>query len=458
MKEYDVAVIGGGPGGYVAAIRAAQNGNKVVLFEEKHLGGICLNYGCIPTKALLKSAELFLSIKKSSEFGIDLDNIKPNLEKMVSRSREISKKLSSGIGVLLKKHKIDIVEKRAALEGNSIIACANEKYKAKFIILATGARNRVIKGFEPDGDRVWSYKEALLQKLIPQELVIVGSGAIGIEFASFYNAIGAKVTVLDAAEQILPQEDKEVSDYARKIFENQGINFITNIKLEALIKSEKDLTIQYFHNSENKEIKGNNLLMAVGIVGNIEDIGLANTKVKTEKNQILVNQYLQTDEKNVYAIGDVVDGPWLAHKASHEGVVAADHLSGKAVHKILKSNIPSCTYSIPQIASIGLTEKKAKDEGIDYRVGNFPFYANGKALAIGTDIGFVKVLFDKKTGELIGAHLVGDNVTELISNFALTKSLEGTDLDLINTIFPHPTLSEMIHEASLDSFGKAIHK
>jgi dihydrolipoamide dehydrogenase len=458
MKEYDVAVIGGGPGGYVAAIRAAQNGKKIVLFEEKHLGGICLNYGCIPTKALLKSAELFLSMKKSSGFGIDISGIKPNLEQMVARSREVSNKLSGGIGLLLKKNKIDVVEARASLISNSVIKSGNEEYKAKFVILATGARNRVITGFEPDGDKIWSYKEALLQKTIPEELIIVGSGAIGIEFASFYNAIGSKVTVLDASENILPQEDKEVSDYARKIFEKHGIKFITNIKLESLEKSSKELKIKYSSGSERKEIVGTHLLMAVGVVGNIENIGLDNTKIKTEKNQILVNQYLQTEETNIYAIGDVIDGPWLAHKASHEGIIAADHLSGKNVHPIIKSNIPACTYSIPQIASIGLTEKKAKEQKIDYRVGNFPFYGNGKALAVGSEEGFVKTLFDKKTGELIGAHLVGDNVTEIISNFAVTKSLEGTDLDLINTIFPHPTLSEMIHESTLDSFGKAIHK
>jgi dihydrolipoamide dehydrogenase len=458
MKKYDVAVIGGGPGGYVAAIRAAQNGKKVVLFEEKHLGGICLNWGCIPTKALLKSAELFLSMKKSSDFGIDISQIKPNLEKMVSRSRNVAEKLSGGIGILLKKHKIDIVEMRAILESNTIIEAGGEKYQAQFIILATGGRNRVLQGFEPDGERVWSYKEALVQCEIPKELIIVGSGAIGIEFASFYSAIGSKVTVLDGAESILPQEDKELSNYARKIFEKHGIDFKASIKLDSLEKSTNNIKVKYSEGAEKKEISGTYLLMAVGIVGNIEDIGLDKTKIKTEKNHILTNQYLQTEEKNIYAIGDVIDGPWLAHKASHEGIIVADHLSGKPVHKILKENIPSCTYSIPQIASIGLTEARAKEKGIDYRVGNFPFYANGKALAVGTDIGFVKTLFDKKTGELIGAHLVGDNVTEIISNFALLRTLEGTDLDLINVIFPHPTLSEMIHESALDSFGKAIHK
>jgi dihydrolipoamide dehydrogenase len=458
MKEYDVAVIGGGPGGYVAAIRASQNGKKVVLFEEKHLGGICLNFGCIPTKALLKSAELFLSMKKAADFGIDASEVKPNLSNMVTRSRQVSNKLSGGVGLLLKKNNITVIEKRAILESNSVIKAGDEKYKTNFIILATGARNRVINGFEPDGKNVWSYKEALLPQELPQELIVVGSGAIGIEFASFYNAIGSKVTVLDIAESILPQEDKEVSDYAKKIFEKQGIKFLTNVKLDTLEKTEKNFKLKYSQASTKGEISGTHLLMTVGIVGNIENIGLENTRIKTEKNQILTNNYLQTEEKNIYAIGDVIDGPWLAHKASHEGILAADHIDGKTVHPIVKNNIPSCTYSIPQIASIGLTEQKAKEMGLDYRIGNFPFYANGKALAVGTDIGFMKTLFDKKTGELIGAHLIGDNVTEIISNFALTKSLEGTDLDLINTIFPHPTLSEMIHESSLDSFGKAIHK
>lgn len=458
MQEYDVGIIGGGPGGYVAAIRSSQNGKKVVLFEEKHLGGICLNWGCIPTKALLKSSEIYQSIKNAEQYGITVGSVTPDLASMVARSRKISRHLCQGVAGLLKKHNITVIEKRAKIESNNIIESDKTKYKVQNIIIAAGARARILKGFEPDGDRVWSYMEALVPKAIPQKLVIVGSGAIGIEFASFYNNLGSEVTVLDAAPRILPNEDEEISNIARKNFESRGIIFETNVNLDKLDKSTNSIVLQYKVGDKTKEIKCSNLLMAVGIVGNTENLGLENTKVKVEKNQIIVNKFLQTKEDNIYAIGDIVDGPWLAHKASHEGIIASEHASNMNPYPIAKDNIPACTYSDPQIASIGITEERAKKEGIEINIGRFPFYGNGKALAIGKSEGLVKVMYAKKTGEIVGAHMVGDSVTELISNFAIGKSSELTDIDFIHTIFPHPTLSEMLNEASLDSKGKVIHK
>ena len=458
MKEYDIGIIGGGPGGYVAAIRASQNGKKVVLFEEKHLGGICLNWGCIPTKALLKSAEIYQYIKNAGQYGVTVENVKPDLASMVERSRKISKQLCQGIAGLLQKHKITVIEKRAKLESQNIIEADKVKYKVKNIIIAAGARARILKGFEPDGDRVWSYMEALVPKEIPKHLVIVGSGAIGIEFASFYNNLGSDVTVLDVAPRILPNEDEEISNMARQIFISKGMKFETDVSLDKLEKSKDNIVLKYRVGGKAKEIKANNLLMAVGIVGNTEKLGLENTKIEVERNQIKVNHFLQTAEDNIYAIGDIVDGPWLAHKASHEGIIASEHASNMNPHTISKTNIPACTYSDPQIASIGLTEEQARQDGIEINIGRFPFYGNGKALAIGKSEGLVKVIYAKKTGEILGAHMVGDNVTELISQFSIGKSSELTDIDFINTIFPHPTLSEMVHEASLDSKGQVIHK
>ena len=458
MKEYDIGIIGGGPGGYVAAIRASQNGKKVVLFEEKHLGGVCLNWGCIPTKALLKSAEIYQYIKNAEKYGIAVENVKPDLGSMVERSRKISKQLCQGIAGLLKKHKITVIEKRAKIEAPNIIEADKVKYQVKNIIIAAGARARLLKGFEPDGGRVWSYMEALVPKEIPQKLVIVGSGAIGIEFASFYNNLGSDVTVLDAAPRILPNEDEEISHMAQTIFASKGIKFETNVSLDKLEKSKNSIVLKYRVGVKSQEIKADNLLMAVGIVGNTANLGLENTKIQVDKKQIIVNKFLQTAEDNIYAIGDIVDGPWLAHKASHEGITASDHASNINPHPVCKTNIPACTYSYPQIASIGITEEKAKKDGIEINIGRFPFYGNGKALAIGKSEGLVKVIYAKKTGEILGAHMVGDNVTELISNFAIGKSSELTDIDFINSIFPHPTLSEMLHEASLDAKGKVIHK
>jgi dihydrolipoamide dehydrogenase len=457
MKNFDVVIIGGGPGGYVAAIRAAQLGQKTALIEKEHLGGICLNWGCVPTKALLKSAELYQKMKHAEDYGITAKDVKFDIKKIVSRSRDISKKLTTGIGGLLKKNNVTIIEGSAKLEGNNKISVGGDSIKASKIILATGARARVIDGFEPNGKNIWTYREALIPETTPKSMVIVGSGAIGIEFACFYNALGVEVTVLEAAERILPVEDQEISKIAQKSFESQGIKFKTSIKLLSQKADTKKVTISFEHAGKEHKIDTEILLMAVGIVGNTENIGLEKTNVKLERGHIVTNSLMQTNDPGIYAIGDVAGTPWLAHKASHEGVIAAEAIAGKKPHAINKNNIPGCTYSNPQIASVGLTEEAAKSAGYELKIGRFPFYANAKALILGDSNGLIKTVFDAKTGELLGAHMVGSDVTELIQGYVVAKELEGTELDLINTIFPHPTLSEMMHESVLQAFGRQIH-
>ncbi|HJD55237.1 MAG TPA: dihydrolipoyl dehydrogenase [Rickettsia endosymbiont of Pyrocoelia pectoralis] len=458
MEQYDIAVIGGGPGGYVAAIRAAQLKKKVVLIEKEHLGGVCLNWGCIPTKSLLKSAEIFEHIKHASDYGIDAGSAKVNITKIVERSRDISNKLAGGVKLLLKKNKVTVIDGIAKLEGNKIISVNdNLKVKADNIIIATGARARVLKGFEPDGKQIWTSKEAMIPQHVPKSIIIVGSGAIGIEFASFYNSIGVDVTVIEAHSRILPVEDSEISSLAHKSFEKKGIKIITNAKLLKQTKSKDKVEIELELAGKAQKLEAEILLMAVGIVANTENLGLEKTKVKVENGYIVTNGLMQTAEAGVYAIGDVAGAPCLAHKASHEGIIAAESIVGLKPHAINKHNIPGCTYSSPQIASVGLTEEAAKALGYELKIGRFPFISNGKALVGGDTEGLIKTIFDAKTGELLGAHMIGSEVTELIQGYVVSKNLEGTELDLINTIFPHPTLSEMMHESVLAAYDRAVH-
>ncbi len=458
MDNYDLVVIGGGPGGYVAAIRAAQLKKKVALIEKEHLGGVCLNWGCIPTKSLLKSAEIFEHIKHAADYGVEVGSSTINIRKIVERSREISAKLAGGVKLLLKKNKVTVIDGIASLSADKVInidsSLGKSAIKAENIIIATGARPRILKGFEPDGKQIWTSKEAMVPSELPKSMIIVGSGAIGIEFASFYNSLGVDVTVIEAHSRILPVEDAEISLIARKSFEKRGIKFYTDVKLLKQTKMKDKIEIEL----ENRGIlPAEILLMAVGIIANTENLGLEKTKIKIESGHIVTNEFMQTSEAGIYAIGDVAGGPWLAHKASHEGIIAAEFIAGLKPHAVNKYNIPGCTYSSPQIASVGLTEEAAKKAGYQLKVGRFPFAANGKALVIGDSEGMIKTIFDAKTGELLGAHLIGTEVTELIHGYVITKSLEGTELDLINSIFPHPTLSEMTAESVLQAFDRAIH-
>lgn len=464
-KKFDVVIIGGGPGGYVAAIRASQLNLKTALIEEKHLGGICLNWGCIPTKALLKSGEIQYMLNHASDYGFD--NVKSTMDfsKIISRSREVSTKLSQGIGHLMKKNQITVFDGRGKINGNDKVRIFNnskfqEDIEAKRIIIATGARARVLPNLEPDGKFIWAYKEAMVPKSLPKSLLVIGSGAIGIEYANFYSHLGCDVTVIELMDRILPVEDEEISAFAQKEFEKQGIKFYLESSITKVTKNKNDVTLQIESKKTNKKTKltVEKIISAVGIVGNTEDIGIENTKIKVTKGQIETNEWLETGEKNIYAIGDVAGAPWLAHKASHEGVICIEKIANlPTAHPLKKDCIPGCTYSTPQIASIGLTEKQAKDQGHDIKVGRFPFYGNGKAIAIGKDSGLVKVIFAKDSGELLGAHMVGSDVTEMIQSFAMAKSFEATEEDIMRTVFPHPTLSEMLHEAVLDAEGRAIH-
>ncbi len=462
MSNFDLIVIGAGPGGYVAAIRAAQLGLKVAVVEKQHLGGICLNWGCIPTKALLKSSEINHLLHNLDQYGFSADNIKFDFAKIVQRSRDVAQKLSSGIAHLLKKNKVEVImgEGKILSPGNIQVTIDNKisNVTAKNIIIATGARARIMPGFEPDKDFVWTYKEAMTPTKMPKSLIVVGSGAIGVEFASFYRNMGAEVTLVEMFERILPAEDEEIAELAHKAFIKQGMQIHTSSQITKITKNKNDLSASLVSNGKEQAIKAEKILMAVGVVANIENLGLETTKVKIENGRVKVNNYCETDEPNIYAIGDVVHGPWLAHKASHEGILVAEKISVKKnLHSINKTNIPGCTYSMPQIASIGLTEKQAKEKGLKIKVGKFPFMANGKAIAMGEAEGLIKTIFDEKTGELLGAHMIGAEVTEMIQGFAIHKGLEGTEEDLFNTVFAHPTLSEMMHESVLAAYNRAIH-
>jgi dihydrolipoamide dehydrogenase len=460
----DIVVVGGGPGGYVAAIRAAQLGMKVTLVEREHLGGICLNWGCIPTKALLRTSEIARTLEHAEEFGIQVKGYEIDFKKVIERSRKVASQLSGGIKHLLKKNKVQVVDGFGKLLGKGRLEVLDKGGKkiaevtAKHIILATGARARTLPGLEADGKFIWTYKEAMTPDVLPKSLLVVGSGAIGIEFASFYNGLGADVTVVEVMPRVLPVEDEEISAFARKAFEKQGIMIMTNATVKKLDKANGKVTATIDQGGKIITHSYDRVIMAVGIAGNSEGIGLENTKVKTEKGHIKINEWCATDEPGVYAIGDVVGAPWLAHKASHEGVVCVEKIAGLPhVHPIVTSNIPGCTYCTPQVASVGITESKARGEGRAIKVGRFPFVGNGKAIALGEPDGMVKVIFDEKTGELLGAHMVGPEVTEMIQGYVIAKTAELTEAELMHTIFPHPTISETMHEAVLDAYGRVIH-
>lgn len=457
-NQFDIIVIGGGPGGYVAAIRAAQLGLKTALVEKEHLGGICLNWGCIPTKALLRSSEIHHLLNHADSFGFSVKDVQFDIKKIVERSRKVSGQLAGGIKGLLKKNKVTVFDGAGKLLGKGKVQVDKTELSAKHIIVATGARARTLPGLEADGKLVWTYKEAMVPDTMPKSLLVVGSGAIGMEFASFYHNMGAKVTVVEVVDRILPAEDEEISQLAKKSFEKQGLAIHTNTVVKALKNGKDNVTVTLETGGKTSEITVDRVIMAVGIVANTENIGLENTKVKLDRGHIVTNGYLETDEPGIYAIGDVTQGPWLAHKASHEGVICVEKIAGqKDVHPIKRENIPGCTYCMPQVASVGLSEKKAKEAGYTIKVGRFPFMGNGKAIALGEPEGLVKTIFDAKTGELLGAHMIGAEVTEMIQGYVVAKTMEGTELDLMHTIFPHPTLSEMMHESVLDAYGKAIH-
>lgn len=459
----DLVVIGGGPGGYVTAIRAAQLGMKVTLIEREHLGGICLNWGCIPTKALLRSAEIANLLKHADNFGFNIKGFDIDFKKIIERSRKVAGQLSSGVAFLMKKNKIEVVSGQAKLLGNGKLEVSKDGKKiaelaAKTIIIATGARARTLPGLEADGKLVWTYKEAMVPETAPKSLLVVGSGAIGIEFASFYRALGADVTVVEVVDRILPVEDEEISAFARKAFEKQGMKILTGATVKKLEKGANNVTATIEQGGRNSQTTFDRVIMAIGITGNIENLGLENTEVKTDRGHIVINQWGATGEPGVYAIGDVAGPPWLAHKASHEGVICIEKIAGvKGVHPLSVANIPGCTYCTPQVASVGMTEAKAKAAGREIRVGRFPFIGNGKAIALGEPEGLVKVIFDAKTGELLGAHMIGPEVTEMIQGYTVARTLETTEHELMHTIFPHPTISETMHEAVLDAYGRAIH-
>jgi len=462
-KSYDLIVVGGGPGGYVAAIRAAQLGLKTAVVEREHLGGICLNWGCIPTKALLRSSEIAHLLHHLDQYGFSANNIRYDAGKVVARSRAVARQLSNGVAYLLKKNKVDVFDGQGRLAGKGRLAVTKQEaavadLAAPHIILATGARARSLPGLEPDGERVWTYKEAMIPAAIPKSLLVVGSGAIGIEFASFYHDMGAEVTVVEVLDRVLPVEDEEISAFARKSFEKQGIQIHTSATVKALTRSGDQITAQIETGGKASGLTVEKVILAVGIVGNVEGIGLEDTAVKVERTHVVVDEWLRTGEPGIYAIGDLVGPPWLAHKASHEGVICVEHIAGvNDVHPLDIRNIPACTYCRPQVASVGLTEAAARAAGYEVKVGHFPFIGNGKAIAYGEPEGMVKTIFDGKTGELLGAHMVGAEVTELIQGYTIAKTLETTEADLIRTIFPHPTISETMHEAVLDAYGRAIH-
>jgi dihydrolipoamide dehydrogenase len=462
-KTFDLIVVGAGPGGYVAAIRAAQLGMKAAIVEREHLGGICLNWGCIPTKALLRTSEINHLLHHLDQYGFSAKDVSYDFKKVIERSRKVAKRLSDGVGFLMRKHKIEVIDGSGKLAGTGKVAVAKDgkpvaDLAAKHIILATGARARSLPGLEPDGKLIWTYKEAMVPERMPKSLLVVGSGAIGIEFASFYRNLGAEVTVVEVLDRVLPVEDEEISAFARKSFEKQGIAIHTGTTVKALKKNGDSVTATIAAGDKSATVTAERVVLAVGIVGNVENIGLEGTKVRVDRTHIVVNEWLATDEPGVYAIGDVVGPPWLAHKAMHEGVICVERIAGlNTVHPLDVTNVPGCTYCMPQVASVGLTEKRAKEAGYEVRVGRFPYIGNGKAIAMGETEGLIKTVFDAKTGELLGAHMVGAEVTELIQGYAIARTLESTEQELMETIFPHPTLSETMHESVLDAYGRALH-
>ena len=460
-KTYDMVVIGAGPGGYVCAIRGAQLGLKVAIVEREHLGGICLNWGCIPTKALLRSAEVYHLMERAGEFGLKAEGIGYDLDAVVKRSRGVARQLSSGIGHLMKKNKIDVVMGEATLPARGRVSVRTDKgteeLEAGHIVLATGARARNLPGLEADGKRVWSYKHALVPPHQPKKLLVIGSGAIGIEFASFFNTLGADTTVVEVMDRVLPVEDEEISKFARKQFEKQGMKIREKTTVSKLDRQADKVVATLEGGGQTGTIEVDTVISAVGIVGNVENLGLEALGVKIDRTHVVVDEFCRTGVEGLYAIGDIAGAPWLAHKASHEGVMVAELVAGKQAHPIKPGSIAGCTYCQPQVASVGLTEARAKEQGYQVRVGRFPFIGNGKAIALGESEGMIKTVFDAKTGELLGAHMVGAEVTELIQGYVVGRQLETTEEDLMNTVFPHPTLSEMMHEAVLDAYGRALH-
>lgn len=464
--EFDVIVIGGGPGGYVAAIRASQLGMSAAVVEREHLGGICLNWGCIPTKALLRAAEIKHNIEHAADFGIEVSgNVTVNLKKVVERSRGVAARLSSGVGHLLKKNKVTVFDGTAKLAGKSganwvlsVTGKSEVRLTGKHIIIATGARARALPGIEPNGSSIVTYKDAMVPEKMPKSLIVVGSGAIGVEFASFYQDMGVEVMIVEYLDRILNAEDEEISALAQKSFEKRGIKILTSAKLLGLTETSQGITADIEISGAKQQLVADRVIMAVGIVGNSENIGLEGTKVKLDRGHIVTDGYGATGEAGLYAIGDVTGAPWLAHKASHEGIICIEKIAGmKHVHPIEDNSVPGCTYCRPQVASVGLTETKAKQAGYEIKVGKFPFLANGKAIALGDDEGLIKTIFDAKTGALLGAHMIGPEVTELIQGYVVARTLETTEAELMHTIFPHPTLSEAMHESVLDAYDRAIH-
>ncbi|MGB3554929.1 MAG: dihydrolipoyl dehydrogenase [Jannaschia sp.] len=461
-KSFDMIVIGAGPGGYVAAIRAAQLGLNVACVEREHLGGICLNWGCIPTKAMLRSSEVFHLMHRAKEFGLKCDGIDYDLDAVVKRSRGVAKQLSGGIGHLFKKNKVTTIMGEAKLAGKGKVSVETDKgteeLSAPAIVVATGARARNLPGLEADGKRVWAYKDALQPPHMPKKLLVIGSGAIGIEFASFYNTLGAETTVVEVMDRILPVEDEEISAFAKKAFEKQGMKILQKAIVKGLDRKKDKVIATIESNGKAETHEFDTVISAVGIVGNVEGLGLEEAGVKVEKSHVVTDEYCRTGVEGVYAIGDIAGAPWLAHKASHEGVMVAELIAGRNdVHPVRPESIAGCTYCHPQVASVGMTEARAKEAGHDIKVGHFPFIGNGKAIALGEPEGMVKTIFDKKTGELLGAHMIGAEVTELIQGYVIGRQLETTEEDLAHTVFPHPTLSEMMHESVLDADGRAIH-
>ena len=459
--SFDLIVIGAGPGGYVAAIRGAQLGMKVAVVEREHLGGICLNWGCIPTKAMLRSSEVFHLMHRAKEFGLKADNIGYDLDAVVKRSRGIAGQLSSGIGHLMKKNKVIVFMGEATIPAKGRVSVKGEKgaqeLTAKNIVLATGARARELPGFEADGDLVWTYKTALTPPRMPKKLLVIGSGAIGIEFASFYNTLGADTTVVEVMDRVLPVEDEEISAFAKKSFEKQGMKIMQKAMVKKLDRSKGKVTAHIEKDGKITTQDFDTVISAVGIVGNVEGLGLEELGVKLDRTHVVTDEYCRTGVDGLYAIGDIAGAPWLAHKASHEGVMVADLIAGKHAHPVKPETIAGCTYCHPQVASVGYTEAKAKELGYDIKVGRFPFIGNGKAIALGEAEGLVKTIFDAKTGELLGAHMIGAEVTEMIQGYVIGRQLETTEEDLMNTVFPHPTLSEMMHESVLDAYDRVIH-
>ncbi|MCY4231704.1 MAG: dihydrolipoyl dehydrogenase [Alphaproteobacteria bacterium] len=459
-KQFDLVVIGGGPGGYVAAIRAAQLGMKAALVEREHLGGICLNWGCIPTKALLRTSEINHLLHNLGDYGFSAGDVSFDLKRIVKRSRKVAGQLSRGVAHLLKKNEVTVIDGAGRLAGPGRVSVEKDGQEidtlaASHIVLATGARARALPNLEPDGRTIWSYKEAMVPDAVPESLLVVGSGAIGIEFASFYSNLGVPVTVVELLDRILPAEDPEISDFALKAFRKQGMTLMTGAQVTDIAAGRASVLTA---DGETVAVEAGRMILAVGITGNIENLGLEDTGVEVEASHVVVDEWLRTGEPGVYAIGDLVGPPWLAHKASHEGVLCVERIAGlEGLHPLDRRAIPGCTYCRPQIASIGYTETAAKEAGYEVRIGRFPYVGNGKAIALGEPEGLVKTVFDATTGELLGAHMIGAEVTELIQGYAIARNLEATEAELMHTVFPHPTLSEAMHESVLDAYGRAIH-